>query len=380
MRMAALNRRGREAKAWLMEACFPLWSEAGFDGALFREALDLQHRPQNEPETRVRVQARQTYVFALAAQLGWKPERALGLVGAGIEALSSQARRSDGLIGRALSTDGSGLVEDTADLYDTAFTLMALAEAARVMDDPAHPLKIAQDILASVDTHMRDVKSGGYAEWLPAPDIRQQNPHMHLFEACLTLDHVDPDGGHMTRAGELLSLFQTRFAADKSGLVAEYFAPDWSVKPGPEGDHIEPGHQFEWVWLLTKHARMIGAHAPPEALKLYEFSVKTCDSDGRVPQVTDRMGQPIDASRRTWGQTEALKAHLSMLETSNQSQYCNRAIQSFDILMDEYLTPEGGWIDHYDADGLALSTTIPASTGYHIVLGLCELIRITDPK
>ena len=45
--------------------------------------------------------------------------------------------------------------------------------------------------------------------------------------------------------------------------------------------------------------------------------------------------------------------------------------------MDEYLTPEGGWIDRYDADGLPVATTIPASTGYHVVLALTELIRVT---
>ena len=380
MRMAALNRRGREAKAWLMDACFPLWSEAGFDGALFLEALDMQHRPQDAAETRVRVQARQTYVFAAAAQLGWQPKRALELVDAGVEILANQARRPDGLIGRALKTDGSGLADDTADLYDAAFTLMALGAAARVVADPTRPVGIARDILASLDTHMRDTVSGGYAEYLPAPDRRLQNPHMHLFEACLTLHRTDDEGGHMARAGELLSLFQTRLTADTPGLVTEYFASDWSKDLGLDTDHIEPGHQFEWVWLLNQHAGMIGAHPPPEAQRLYDFAASACDDEGRVPQVTDRKGSATDASRRTWPLTEALKAHLSMLETHNQSVYCDRAIQSFDILMDEYLTPEGGWIDHYDAGGLALSTTIPASTGYHIVLGLCELIRVPEPQ
>ena len=52
-----------------------------------------------------------------------------------------------------------------------------------------------------------------------------------------------------------------------------------------------------------------------------------------------------------------------------------RAIRSFDILMDEYLTPEGGWIDHYDGDGQVISQNMPASTGYHVVLAFLELIK-----
>ena len=53
-------------------------------------------------------------------------------------------------------------------------------------------------------------------------------------------------------------------------------------------------------------------------------------------------------------------------------------IVCFDVLMDEYLTPEGGWIDQYDSTGKPMAHNMPASTGYHVVLAMAELMRIMD--
>ena len=44
--------------------------------------------------------------------------------------------------------------------------------------------------------------------------------------------------------------------------------------------------------------------------------------------------------------------------------------------MDEFLTVDGGWIDHYGADGEVIASDMPASTGYHVVLAFAELIRV----
>ena len=46
--------------------------------------------------------------------------------------------------------------------------------------------------------------------------------------------------------------------------------------------------------------------------------------------------------------------------------------------MDEFLTEDGGWIDHFAADGAVIAKDMPASTGYHVVLALAELIRVMN--
>ncbi|MEE2879262.1 MAG: AGE family epimerase/isomerase, partial [Pseudomonadota bacterium] len=128
MTSSALKRRAREARDWMVESCFPLWGQEGAGGhGLFREFLDLTHRPVDTDTTRVRVQARQTYVFCMAYDLGWERDRAERLIQMGVNALKGPCLRSDGLAGRVLATDGSGLSDARADLYDTAFVLYALA-------------------------------------------------------------------------------------------------------------------------------------------------------------------------------------------------------------------------------------------------------------
>lgn len=375
MAVSALQRRAREARYWLMDACFPLWSEAGANKQLFLERLDLSHKPVDSELTRVRVQARQTYLFSLAKRMKWNPERAQQLIDLGVAALSGPARREDGLVGKLLASDTAELKDDSAVLYDLAFTLYALAEVAQA--DPTSPdaIKVSKEILSALDTHMKDIAHGGYAETLPPPPQRLQNPHMHLFEACLALNEADPTGNHLTRAGEIHSLFLEKFTHDPSGLLGERFKPDWSAEDGDAHDIIEPGHQFEWVWLLHTYAKRTQTEPPAAMNVLYEFACGTLDSDGRAIMEVRRDGTPVDSSRRTWSQTEALKAHLAMAERGD-GEAAARAVTSFDVLMDEYLTPEGGWIDHYDGEGQVIAKDMPASTGYHVALAFEELIRL----
>ena len=358
-----------------MDACFPLWSEVGVKKQLFAERLDLSHKPIDTDLTRVRVQARQIYLFSLAARMEWQPQRARDLVELGVEVLTGPARRDDGLVGKLLSSDTAELVDDTADLYDAAFALFALAEAARSFEASDNMSATSHDILSALDQHMKDAQHGGYAERLPRPDQRLQNPHMHLFEACLALDKADPTGNHMARAAEIFGLFQTKFTNDPSGLLGERFKSDWSPETGDAHDVIEPGHQFEWVWLLHTYAKRTRSEPIQAMQQLYDFACGTLDEEGRAMMEVRRDGAPVDASRRTWSQTEALKAHLAMAERGD-GYAAARAIMSFDVLMDEYLTPEGGWIDHFDHDGQVIAKDIPASTGYHVALAFDELIRL----
>ena len=378
MTSSALKRRAREARDWMVESCFPLWGQEGAGGhGLFREFLDLTHRPVDTDTTRVRVQARQTYVFCMAYDLGWERDRAERLIQMGVNALKGPCLRSDGLAGRVLATDGSGLSDARADLYDTAFVLYALANASRRGNDAALPA--AQAILKSVDVMLADAASGGYAEMLPKGSQRLQNPHMHLLEACHALHAADPDGAHLKRANQIVQLFTEKMLDGETQTLGEYFKPDWSAETGDAHEIVEPGHQFEWVWLLHRHAELTGNDLHSALPGLYDFAVRTLDADGRAFTGARRDGTVCDHSRRTWMQTEALKAHLAMMELDfdNRAGHDARAVQCFDILMDEYLTPEGGWIDKFDEDGQVATETMPASTGYHVVLAFDELIRVT---
>ncbi|MGH6951968.1 MAG: HAD-IIIA family hydrolase, partial [Vitreimonas sp.] len=84
---ARLKHCAAAARAWLFEAALPLWAERGFDRVAdcFHERIALDGQPAAALPRRIRVQARQTAVFARAGRLGWAgPWRELADTGARI--------------------------------------------------------------------------------------------------------------------------------------------------------------------------------------------------------------------------------------------------------------------------------------------------------
>ncbi len=371
MVISPLRQRAQRAREWLLDACFPLWAEQGVGDGGFREALDLDHDPIVSATARVRVQARQTYMFVAAKQLGWRPRRADELIGFGLETLETACRTSDGLFARTLDLEAGQPVAQETDLYDTAFALLAMASAHAGGFQTEDRINAT---LAALERHMA-APSGGYDEMLPRGPYRLQNPHMHLFEACLEAFAATGSQAHLMRAGGLAALCLERFIDPETGTLGEVFdRSDWSVPDGEAGEIVEPGHQFEWVWLFERYARLSGTELPAEAHRLYAFACETLEETGRAVQSVTRLAIPHDTSARTWPQTEALKAHLTMMRAGDEAA-AERAVRSFDLLMDAYLTGQGGWKDHFAADGTLLATTMPASTGYHVIVAFLDLIE-----
>ena len=116
-------------------------------------------------------------------------------------------------------------------------------------------------LLDAIEAHLRH-PAGGFVEAGDPPF--QANPHMHLFEACLAwLEAKEADHGGGARfeavAAEIAELALTRFIDPDAGFVREFFAADWSPAPGEAGRIVEPGHQFEWAWLLERWVGLFDA-------------------------------------------------------------------------------------------------------------------------
>ena len=95
MGVQGLKERSDAARAWLFGSALPLWAAAGFDPktGLFQEKLDRDGHAVPGPR-RVRVQARQLYVFAQAGRLGWSgPWRGRALAGLATLAGPAKAAR-----------------------------------------------------------------------------------------------------------------------------------------------------------------------------------------------------------------------------------------------------------------------------------------------
>ncbi|MEM6667546.1 MAG: AGE family epimerase/isomerase [Pseudomonadota bacterium] len=356
----------------MMDAAFPLWATAGVHPAIgFYERLTQTGAPIDDETTRVRLQARQTFCFAYAKHLGWEPGTCDRLIARGMDTLLSHCRRPDGLFGKQMAYAG-GLADDTVDLYDNAFALLAFSWAHRAGHDTAG--QAALDLSRLIDQHLeRPSGEGGFREKLPALAIRLQNPHMHLFESSLALHEATGDARALERARSIEALLTQRFLQADTGALREEFALDW----GPaNGDRFEDGHQYEWVWLMAERARLDGAPISDASDALYTNALDLTGPDGALP-LSHRLDRSVlNASERTWGLTEALKAHLARYEAGD-NQAAARAAETFELMWARHVEPgpDGGWLDEYRADGSPRSEDMTAATGYHIFIACAELIR-----
>ncbi|HYE46159.1 MAG TPA: AGE family epimerase/isomerase [Caulobacter sp.] len=366
---------------WFDTAALPLWWSLGADHRRggFEELLGLDGRPVAAPR-RLRVQARQLSVYAWAGLAGWSgPWRAA--VDHGLAVLARVYARPDGLY-RALADADGGVLDDTALLYDQAFVLLALAGAAAAGVDPAAREAEALRLLAAVDGAFAH-SAGGWREAGPRPF--QANAHMHLLEACLAWRMAGADPRWARTADRIAQLALDRFVDPTGGFIREAFDADWNPAPGAEGRIVEPGHQFEWLWLLRQWSA--GKHdIAAVARGLYACGASGIDPwRGVACDELDADLHPVRSSARLWPQTERIRAALALAEidTAQDDALRDDAAAATRALL-TYLDVEiaGLFRDRLDLTGRFREEPAPASSLYHIA-GAVEALRrasVTAPK
>lgn len=361
--------------AWLFDAALPLWWEQGADrvGGGFHEALALDGTAPAVPR-RARVQGRQSFVFAEAARLGWTgPWREAA--GHGLDYLNRRYRRPDGLFSTLVDANGA-VVDRTAMTYDQAFALLAAAALYRLEPDPAHK-SFALTLLASVEKARRHPQ-GGFAE--AGAEAFLSNPHMHLLEAALAWAEVDGDPAWSGLADEIAALALSRFLDPGSRMLKEYFAADWQAAAGEKGAVVEPGHQFEWAWLLERWARRKGdGRAHRAATMLFEAGTRGVDPIRKAAiDEMDDSGAPRRITARLWPQTERLKAALILRDGARGADrlaYEAQAQEAAQTLGRYLETPlKGLWRDKMLPDGSFVEEPAPASSLYHIICAVASLM------
>ena len=368
-------------RAWMFDDALPVWADIGVDapGLGFREHLTLEGLPADVPFKRMRLQARQIYVFSHAHLMGFKG--GADLAARGYDFIMAHGRRQDGGWVRMLGKQGD-VLDAAADLYDIAFVMLAMAWFSRATGD-AEPLRQAKQTLDWVRANMA-APGGGFHDVVPwGAGHRGQNPHMHLLEASLALYEASGDEAYATLAHELVALFRSRFHHAESGTLGEFFDDLLQPAAGEAGSHVEPGHHYEWVWLLEQYARLLGGDVMAESDRLYSFAEAYGRDSSGVPvlDVIGRDGAVRHGTARLWPQTEALKAHATM--TRRGLDVAARMEADLNYLLDRYLSgcPRGMWRDQFAPDGGEnIATKIPASSLYHIYVAFADLDALVASK
>jgi mannose/cellobiose epimerase-like protein (N-acyl-D-glucosamine 2-epimerase family) len=368
---AIIETRHREFCSWLLDAAYPLWSTRGVDPAGgFFERLGQDGKPFAE-KRRSRVTPRQAYCFAMGPSLGWRGDAA-GLVQHGLDFWHSKFRRPDGLFRTLINADGT-VADDRAVTYDQAFGLLAYNLGATLGDWRPERERQALELLQVVLKHTKRA-SGGFENGVPTSLPLESNPHMHLFEAALAGCEVSSNGGLWQPLADEIAEFALSHFFDQNGVLHEFFDTEWKFAPGIPGRIVEPGHQFEWAWLLLRWAGDRHPKARAAALKLIEVTEANGVKNGlALQQVLDDFS-PHDPSARLWPQTERLKAAALAARLTGEAKYFAMAASSADALKRYLATPIPGlWYDRIDAAGNVVDEPAPASTFYHLVVAVAEI-------
>jgi mannose-6-phosphate isomerase len=370
---------------WLLCEAYPLWSQRAWDERQggFYERLAADGPLVSDPR-RARVQLRQIYSFACAPELGWEAD-VRDLVVGGLAHLRLRYVRKDGLVRAVVGPDGA-VVDDRALLYDQAFTLLAFAAAHRALGPDGGLEQAAAELLERIRSAFKR-RGPGFRSEGAADRPLSSNPHMHLLEAALAWRALSDDPRWSRLVEDLVALALDHLIDAQSGVVREHFEVVGTRYEGLQSRLVEPGHQFEWSWLLLRAgvAEPLGAGCAsrgPDRAAIFAAAKRLIgigESHGvrnavAVNALLDDMSVH-DPRARLWPQAERLKAHALMARLTGEAHYAQLTAQAVDSLL-HYLDTgvRGLWHDQRLPDGGFISEPSPASSFYHIVCAAQELM------
>jgi mannose/cellobiose epimerase-like protein (N-acyl-D-glucosamine 2-epimerase family) len=374
-------------RPWLIDHVCRFWLARIHDPAGgFFENLDALGAPVANQRRTTLVQARLTYVFSHAYLLSGGDPVFREAARHGLAFLMRAARAPDGGWFRAVSVDGATL-DNTRDAYDHAFVLFALAWYCRATGD-RNVIQLADATWEFMQQRLADPQHGGFFEEF-APGRtgvklpRRQNPHMHLLEAVLALHVATGEKNWQRRATALVDLFKRRFLDPQTGALIEFFGEDWSVASGDEGRLREPGHQFEWVWLLFEYSR--AARDPgivPYAERLFafgsQFGIELGEGlKGVVFESVDAQGALVAVTKLLWSQAEYIKACVARAEWLDDAAARAAIPTHLALIAQHFMRPDGAsWHNQLARDGSPIAPVTPARVLYHLFLAVAEADRV----
>jgi mannose/cellobiose epimerase-like protein (N-acyl-D-glucosamine 2-epimerase family) len=376
-------------QTWLLEQLCPYWSNRIVDpvGGYF-EGLDARGYALPSPTRTLLNQARLTFAFSLATVLGGD-DQLRAAADHGFAFLKKIAKPTDLGLTWPRNVDAHGQVIDPAlDAYDLSFVILAMAWYHRATGS-LEALELGEKAYGCVQHHLADPKHGGFFEEHPFVGKlpRRQNPHMHLLEATLAMHGATQAPVWLERASALVELFQRAFLDAETGSLGEYFDAQWQPMPGAEGALREPGHQFEWVWLLQQFMQATGRTDLNETVqRLFQFgSLHGINAagvlKGAVLEVVDKTGAAQASSMLMWPQTEYVKACVARFDATQDPIYKSKALAHWDLMRTHFFREDGAnWINQLGPDGEPLVDTTLARVFYHVVHAASELARLENTR
>jgi mannose-6-phosphate isomerase len=359
---ASTNALAATLREHFTHVVLPLWRGPGFDTALRlpHEALGADDlRPLPTGRHRAMACARQLFVFAQAGDAAHADQLFESL-----RHTFHDARHGGWFF--SVDTDGAPL-DTTKDLYTHAFVVFACAEYfARsgnrdALDLVHHTSGLIDARFAAADGLFNAALDADFATVTAAP---VQNPLMHLTEAWLAARAASGDTAFDTPLRRLATAIERTFVHAPTGCIAE-------LPLGAAGNRLEPGHQFEWFWLVRQAGTLLDHTALDAALtRAFDFAQRlgVDPVTGGVCAALDETGRVQDPIQRIWAQTEYLRALATRADSAAQATLPTQIAR-----FRERFLHARGWHECKSAAGDVTRADMPSTTPYHLATAYAAL-------
>jgi len=341
----------------------PVWRGPGFNSAMHLpyEAVsaDVSHLPMPVERYRAMACARQLFVFSQAGEAA----HAHVLFESLLHYFQDKQRG-----GWFYSVDAQGTPLDTTkDLYTHAFLVFACAEYAARFDN-RDALDVVHSTSGLIETRFA-AQHGLFnaaldADFSTVTGTPLQNPLMHLTEAWLAARDVTHDSAFDSALRKLADAIERTFVHTPTGCIAE-------LPLGVEDNRLEPGHQFEWLWLVRQAGKLLNGSGLDDALtRAFEFAQQhgVDQVTGGVCASLDEAGRMKDATQRIWAQSEYLRA-LATRDDDAARTVLPGQIERF---RQRFLHGHG-WFECKTATGNVSRADMPSTTPYHLATAYAAL-------
>jgi mannose/cellobiose epimerase-like protein (N-acyl-D-glucosamine 2-epimerase family) len=148
---------------------------------------------------------------------------------------------------------------------------------------------------------------------------------------------------------------------------------------GEEGNLIQPGHLYEWYWLVNEYADIAGLPAYRAACTPIVGWADRWGVDpgaGGIYDMVDTGGNIVSHRKRIWPVTECIKALVTLARSSGGEQSYETLAQWITFIDEKYCTVDGAWHEYLNQSLKPDCDYMPMSTPYHVGMAALEVERL----
>ncbi len=256
-------------------------------------------------------------------------------------------------------------IEKKKQIYAQAFAIYGLAEYVKVSQSKK-ALDLAIALFELIESHAFDTEENGYLEaksqqWQPLEDVRlsdkdlnaekTMNTHLHILEAYSTLLTIWDNNHLRNQLQNLISLLTNQFLSENHHFNL-FFDSHWNLL----STNVSFGHDIEGSWLICEAAKVLGHEHQYQglsklALQMVDAALEGMDIDGGLMNEGDATSIH-DTDKHWWPQAEALVGLVNAWQITNDEQYLNWMLATWEFTKSNLLDNEHGeWHWKVSRDG-----------------------------